>query len=204
MFNIKAYCDKTSNYIGKELNLSIDEIDVISYGIFSFFQIFLAILLTFLIGFLFKVPFEALIISSTISLLRKSTGGVHANSPGRCILVSILVGISLGYISTILPVKFETMIIYTIIIYVLASLLVYKYAPVASPNKPIKTQSKKQKLRAKAFRTMIFYLIIISLLIIINIKFANLESYIYSILLGLLWQSFTLTNIGHKLLSKVA
>ena len=107
MFKIENICEKISCYIAQELNLDDDKKSVINYGIFAFIQMIICIALVIIFGFIFNVIIEALIISFTISILRKSSGGVHASSPERCAVIGTVSSVSMALISKYINVSFS-------------------------------------------------------------------------------------------------
>src|SRR5471030_1140003 len=106
MMKIEGVCKRISNNIAQELNLDDDKRDVINYGIFAFIQMGICIALVIIFGLIFNVVTEALIISFTISILRKSYGGVHASSSGKCAIIGTITSVGMGIISKHIYVSF--------------------------------------------------------------------------------------------------
>lgn len=189
---------KISTKIKIELNLDENKEEVIAYGIFALIQIILSIFFTVFFGFIFQVLIESLIIMFAVIFLRRYSGGVHAKSPKLCLIFGTIVTVSLGFFSKNLSlVKFN--ILYLIIIlsltFIIAFYITYRKAPVDSKNKRIINKSKKKRMKLGALRVLFIYLILAILSIgakeILNID----SSYIlFSICLGVLWQTFTLTK----------
>ncbi|OFI01557.1 accessory protein regulator protein B [Clostridium acetireducens DSM 10703] len=145
--------EKISNKIGIKiallLKLDKDHEEIITYGAFNLFQILLSIFWIIVFGFIFGVLLESVIILFTISLLRKYSGGVHSNSPNRCIVigttVSIVLALMVKKILCYLDVKL--IIILTAISFLYSYFTILKYAPVDSPAKPIKKIETKNKFK---------------------------------------------------------
>ncbi|WP_297421316.1 accessory gene regulator ArgB-like protein [Clostridium sp.] len=201
MFSVEKICEKISKNIAKELNFDDDKRDIVNYGIFAFIQTGICIAMVIIFGLIFNVTIEALIISFIISILRKSSGGVHASSPGRCAIIGTIICVGLAMISKKIYIDFFLNIFWGSIVFVWSYYIVYKLAPVDSIAKPIKTIEKKTRLKKNSIKILTVYLIIviinsISYFYIRNIIFLTFSMCIY---MGSLWQVFTLTRAGHAL-----
>jgi len=205
MFKIQNICGKISSKIARELNLDDDKKSVINYGIFAFIQMVICIALVVIFGFIFNVVSEALIISFTISLLRKSSGGIHASSPGRCAIIGTIVSVGMGLLSKYINVNFSGVVLMGVIIFIWSYYIIYKLAPVDSIAKPIKSIEKKKRLKKSSMMILSIYLIIV----VINLLyFYFMKDYIvlvYSscIYMGLFWQVFSLTKYSPLLMGKL-
>lgn len=204
MFKIENICKKISSYIAQELNLDDDKKSVINYGIFAFIQMGICIALVIIFGFIFNVTIEAIIVSFTISILRKSSGGVHAHSPERCAVIGTVTSVGMALISKYINVSFSFFILVGSIIFIWSYYIVYKLAPVDSIAKPIKSIEKRKRLKKSSIMILSFYLIVvvINILCYLVIKNYSLLTYSLCIYMGLLWQVFSLTKGGHLILEK--
>ncbi|MEW8955841.1 accessory gene regulator ArgB-like protein [Clostridium sp.] len=200
MINLSKYI---SNKISKELRLDTESNEVIAYGTFALLQSLISIFVTSVIGYLLNILVEVLIISFSVSILRKYSGGVHATSPNRCLIIGTFFCIIQGLISKklFLLINFNTLIILAILSFIFTYYTVYKLAPVDSKNKPIKNLNKRSRLKVKSINVVTLYLVLFSF----GIYYHNILplSYSISLLLGTLWQGFTLTYIGNLLLKNI-
>lgn len=203
MLRINNICYKFSEYLAKELNLDENKTKIINYGIFSIIQTIICISLVIIIGTLFNVTIEALIISFIIGILRKSSGGAHADSPEKCAIIGTLVSIAGGAICKKINISLDYMIIVGICLFVWSFYIVYKLVPVDSKAKPINKIEKRERLKKYSYITLMIYLLIIifNIFNIIVLKKKVYISYSLCIYLGVFWQIFSLTNIGHIILS---
>ena len=192
-----------SNKIVKELNLNTNSNEVIAYGAFALIQTFVSVLVVSVIGYLLNILTEVLIISFSVSILRKFSGGVHATSPNRCLIIGTFFCIIQGLISKKLSllININTLLILSILSFVFTYYIIYKLAPVDSKNKPIKNLDKRSRLKVKSINVVTFYLVLFAF----SIYYRNILplSYSISLLLGTLWQVFTLTSIGKLLLINI-
>lgn len=194
-----------SNYLKRELNLDEDKRSIIEYGIFSLFHVMTSILLVVIFGFIFNVIIEALIISFTIAVLRKFSGGAHASTSTNCAILGGLISVIPAYIIKNISLNSNYIVITGVLIYIISIIIVYKLAPVDSPNKPIKKKEKIKRLKRGSIIIVSIYMIIVFINISINyIKDMNLLLlYSSCIYVGILWQVFTLTKYGHIVVNKI-
>ncbi|WP_160691802.1 accessory gene regulator B family protein [Clostridium sp. C2-6-12] len=205
MFRIESVCKKISDDIAKELNLDEDKKSVIYYGLFATTQIGICILLVIIFGAILNITIEALIVSFTISILRKSSGGIHASSPRKCAIISTIISIGMGLICKKLYINISFTILIGVLIFVWSYLTVYKVAPVDSLAKPIKSDKKRNRLKRNSIVILSIYLIIIFLDLLYFYYKKNLSalSYSYCIYMGILWQVFSLTKCAGVLMEKL-
>ncbi|NFT93109.1 accessory regulator AgrB [Clostridium botulinum] len=205
MLKIEYICEKISNYVAEELNFDDDKKSIINYGIFAFIQIGICIVLVAIFGFVFNVTIEALIVSFTISILRKSSGGVHASSPERCVIIGTVASVGMALIAKSINANFSFVILFGIIVFVWSYYILYKLAPVDSIAKPIKNIEKRKRLKKSSIIMLSTYLIIVIINILSYLAINNfvLLTYLLCIYMGLLWQIFSLTKSGHLILGKL-
>ncbi|KLE15946.1 accessory gene regulator B family protein [Clostridium sp. C8] len=203
--NLELICKNISINLKNQLNLDEDKASIIEYGLFAFFHMSISILLVAVIGLIFNVMIEALIISFVVAILRKFSGGAHASTALNCAIVGVLISIIPAYITKNLNFNINYIIFTGIPLYIISLIIVYKLAPVDSPNKPIKKQKKIKKLKKGSIILLSIYMIIVAFNVIIYYISKNHIFLVYSacIYIGMLWQVFTLTKYGHILVNIV-
>ena len=204
MLGVEKLCKRLSSFISKELDLEKDKEAVVNYGIFSLIQIFISIGLVIVFGLIFGVLIEALIASFTGSLLRKSSGGVHADSPGKCTAIGTVMCVGIGLISKKIDISISLMILIEICMFIWSYIIIFKCAPIDSLAKPIKKEEKRMKLKKASIVILTIYLIIITLNTIL-FHLSGEEKYIvYSLCMcfSIIWQVFSLTKSAHYLFGK--
>jgi len=197
-----------ANKIASELSLDKDNREVIAYGTFALMQMFLSIFLVFLFGLIFRVAFEALIISFSAAILRKYSGGVHASSPGICTFIGIIVCVGQAVLISLLissVVNLKLIIILGVLIFIWSYYIIYKLAPVDSVAKPIVKEEKRKRMKKGSIILLSVYLIITVFFILFYISSGEKKFIFYALCLysGILWQVFTLTASGHLIVGKV-
>lgn len=149
MFNVGNLSDKLAEKIAKEIDCDNEKRDVIAYGIFGMLQIFISILLVIIFGALFNVMIEVLIISLSIGILRKYSGGIHASTPNSCMVIGTAICIIGALVVSRVQITFDLTLIFGIVIFIISYYLIHKLAPVYSVNKPIKNIKRRKELKRK-------------------------------------------------------
>lgn len=205
MSKIEKLSNNISANIAKELNLDIEKKEIINYGLFAVIQILFSIVLTMIFGLIFNVFLESLIVAFTISILRKSSGGAHASTPGRCAILGTIVSVGFGLMAKLIEKNAVTISLIGIIIFFWSFYIVYKLAPVDSAAKPIKNQERRKKLKRSSMMILSVYLVIAIANILYHYYSVNVSvlTYTLCIYMGLVWQIFSLTKSGHLILGKI-
>lgn len=192
--------------ISRSLNYDEEKEAVIAYGLTAIIQIIITYLLILLSGILVKAPAEAVIICFSVSIFRKYSGGAHAKSAELCTAFSVLYCTLAAVISKRLlvplyaPIPMAAAVILT---FGLSFLIVYKFAPVDSPNKPIRTTKKIKRMRKGSFIILAIYFAITLAFFIFSNKTEIFKSYGISMLFGICWQTFTLTSPGSQFIERM-
>lgn len=194
--------------ISEELKLDNDNKEIIAYGMFALFHIALSIFLVIIFGLIFHVTVEALIVCFTGSILRKYSGGAHADSPGKCAAIgtAICIGQAIVFLFLIAPVITPGLLVLLGIgIFPLSYYLIYKLAPVDSPSKPIKKKEKKIRMKKGSIFVLSTYIMIVVINATIYIYTRDKRFLVYSLCVygGVAWQIFTLTRTGHSTMNKM-
>ena len=199
--------DNLARKICDELQLEEEQYEVIRYGAFAIMQISLCIVSVIIFGLLFGVMVEALVVSFSTSILRQYSGGAHASRPGSCAVIGTVVSVGLAlFINYIVNyMNIYTTISIEFFSFSFAFYILYKYAPVDSKAKPIKSESKRNKMRRRSFSITIFYLIIniVFLFIYYSTKDIRFHLLLLDISGGMLFQIFSLTIIGRSILARL-
>lgn len=180
---------------------------IIVYGAIGLLQILWSILWTILIGIIFGVVYEALLFSIIVGMLKRYSGGAHASSPGRCIVIGVTAATVSGLLIHLLTSKqaVDFIIILGVLCFSTSFFIIAKKAPVDSSSKPIRSAKMRQRLNYTSKVILICYIIImLSLLVFYKVSSNEWYLSIYMCVgLGTLWQAITLTKCGIKILNKV-
>lgn len=198
---------KIGNNAKSLLNADEDKEQIIIYGAINLLQIIFSILWVMITGFLLGVFYEALLFSITTGILRKYSGGVHASSSSRCIIIgtsiACIAGLSVDHI--LYKLDIVTVLWMCIAFIILAFMIVVKKAPVDSVKKPITNIEVKKQFKKKSIVALFLFTFLILILFILNQKYSGMYyiRFIESISLGLFWQAITLTTYGVSLINKI-
>ncbi|EJO5346335.1 accessory gene regulator B family protein [Clostridium botulinum] len=208
MINMQNVSNIIADKIALELKLDKDRKEVIAYGTFAFFQTTFCILFIIICGYFFYAQIEALMISFTIAILRKYSGGVHASSPNSCAIIGTIICVGLAIIIlelTNLIHNLNILACWGIVIFVWAYYIIYKLAPVDSMAKPIKKPKEIKKFKKNSIITLSIYLVIILINFGLYYKTRDKKFIVYSLCIytGVVWQIFTLTRYGHFAVKKL-
>src|SRR3712207_1558485 len=90
---MERFTNNIADKIGLELGLDDEHKEVIAYGTFALVHTLISIICVIIFGIIFNVLMEALIVAFSISILRKYSGGAHANSPEVCAVIGTIIAI---------------------------------------------------------------------------------------------------------------
>lgn len=205
--SIQKICESLSNKVVRELNLEADQYAIINYGLFAIIQTVVAILLEMILGALLGVLIPTLILSLVAVILRKYSGGVHAQTPEECIVIGTVVSVGGALIVSWIPWNLMYTLILMIIAFSIAYYLIWKLAPVDSAAKPIRREKKKQLLKKRSILVLSIYLLICITVLLVYLNNNNNNDkwlvYIACMCGGIGWQAFTLTHRGHLAMAKI-
>ena len=197
-----------SEKVSSELNYDNERKEIIQYGTYALIQTLISIISVLILGLVFNIALEALIFLFTASILRKYSGGAHSESSNVCTLLGIIISICIGFLvksSFFTKMNFEIIVFIGIVIFVFVYFIVFKFAPVDTKNKPIKTEKKKKRMKKGSLKILTIYLFIeiLSIILYYNLGWSLVKSVMLSIILGVAWQCITLTYIGNILLKTI-
>ena len=194
--------------VSSELNYDNERKEIIQYGTYALIQTLISIISVLILGLVFNIALEALIFLFTASILRKYSGGAHSESSNVCTLLGIIISICIGFLiksSFFTKMNVELVVFIGIFIFVFAYFIVFKFAPVDTPNKPIKTEKKKRRMKKGSLKILTIYLLIelLSIILYYNSGWSLAKHVMLSIIFGVAWQCMTLTYIGNILLRTI-
>lgn len=203
MFFIEHASNKIGSKISSNLNLDKDTEEIIAYGAFAVLQILWSFLCVVILGAIFNVLMESIIIVLTIAIFRKYSGGIHANSPNKCAIFGAIICIIMALIVKNINVSFNLMFIS---VYMYSYYTIYKFVPVDTKSKPIENIDEKLRLKKCSFLVISILLLAEILLILLYLKYNNITLIYYGscVMIGVLWQSFTLTPTSKKIFYNIA
>ncbi|HAG11160.1 MAG TPA: hypothetical protein DCK76_07230 [Desulfotomaculum sp.] len=193
-----------AGFLKDRLGLNRDEEEVAAYSLEMIIYGGAGVLLVCIAGWLLKCLVVTLIVLTVGMLLRSFAGGAHSSSPYVCILVSIMVVSIFGKLAVIAAPYFSYSALVLVIAggFIVSLAAVWRLAPVESPKKPI--SSEKQRRQLRLFSIVFVFLAVsaqVSFLLLSPLSLATVI--ILAIEAGLLWQIFSMTQAGHRLIATV-
>lgn len=196
----------SANIAGKialSLGLTKEREQVIAYGLTAMIQFFSIFIIITIIGLFGNFTYESILIFLGVGLLRKSTGGAHSETMLGCMIVSCTSITLFAWLSrTVLLMESATLYYLASysLIFGLCFLFVFLYAPVDSPNKRIRSEEKRARLKKQSFIKVTVLFVTSLLLTFASSRAIRLQSLANSLCILTLWQCFTLTKTGRKVL----
>lgn len=204
MYLIERMSNSITQKISSVLNLGKEREEIIAYGAYNLIQTVWSILLALCVAYLLNIFFPVLVILVTSSVLRKYSGGAHALSPNRCAVIGILLFNGFGYLvdKYITNVSIFLLVAFSIACFLITYYIIYQYAPVDSPSKPIANSEFRQKLKNYSLVVIHIFLIVVLILFSIYIKFPYryIINAVICINVGIVWQSLTLIKLGSTII----
>lgn len=191
--------------IFKTQNYSPEEKEVIQYGMIAIVQIVITLFLVTVLGLLLHVAVEALLITFSVSILRKYSGGSHASSIELCTATAVIYSVGCGMLCkwVLTPImSYNLLIVLTSAVFLWVYFIIYYRAPVDSPNKPIQSESKIKRMRNGSFLIVTIYFLLCTILIALSANNGRFYGETLSILFGALWQTATLTKVSAYITKK--
>jgi len=179
-----------AEYISNEIKLDDEKKLVVAYAIENIVLSVIGFLLIILVGAIFGAAIPAAITALSGGLLRRLSGGAHAQTPLKCMLYS-----SLGYgLVAAVGFHFSKLIVinnvYLILTLVFSLLVVASYAPVDCPAKRINSPVLRKRLK---IGSICFVLVIMILVMVMDA--ASIKVFLT---LGVIVQSLTLFPLLNK------
>lgn len=183
---IKTMADKLSEKLIGEKVILMEEKEIYSYGLQLLIATILKISGLMILGYLTGNVLEMIIFVISFGILRTFAGGIHANSYLLCFITTVIV----AYLSILVSHQFEgsDSIAVLSIILLLANIIVYRFSPIDSPNKPL-TDTEKVINRKRSIKTAAIGSIII---IVIHVVNPMLHIFTMMAALGLFIEALTL------------
>lgn len=192
---------KAAAHMRKHLNFGEEEEKVIVYSFEVIFHTVFTIAAIYLAAWLAGCVPATMTVLAVASLLRSFSGGAHNESPLNCTLKCVAVYTLTGWIATVFGGQIPLLANagFALLALLISLRLIWIYAPVDNPAKPITSESYRRKLR----RLSLFAAVAISILqlTLLGLNYSLYAPYSLAAALGMIWQVSTLTPAGHKLVS---
>ncbi|OCL28096.1 hypothetical protein U472_02565 [Orenia metallireducens] len=190
--------NKINNYIVQELDLTAKEQGRIKFGIELLISTIMSLGTTLIVAKLLGILNSVIFISLAGVLLKQVSGGIHFKTPWECAFFTAFFFNLLGYISFWAKESvFNNWVLFLVLssLYIIISL--FLWSPADVPEKPIKDQRQRRRLKLISLILAIFLLILVALLFYIYKGCFALIN--VSLILGLLFQVSSINPLAYKL-----
>jgi accessory gene regulator B len=193
-----------AGFLKDRLDLSKEEEEVAAYSLEMIIYGGAGFLLVCVAGWLLKCLAVTLIVLIVGMLLRSFSGGAHSSSPYICILVSIMVVSIFGKLAVIAAPYFSYPALVLVVTcgFIVSLAAVWRLAPVESPKKPISSEKHRRHLRLLSMFFVFLAVAVQASLLLLN-PLTQVAVIILAIEAGLLWQTFSITQAGHRFIATV-
>lgn len=182
---------KLAHLLAENSNGSFFE-DEIRYGLEIALGALWQIIIIALTALLLGIAKEVLSVALSAAVYRRYSGGPHCQTFYRCTLTSLVTFVGLGYISRNIP--FSYLSFYIAFIAAFTVLIIHSRVPVDNPINPISDKQIIRKRKQKSY--FMVFLVLLASIYTGYISEGKLVS--IALLLGLLWQNFTLLPWGRS------
>ncbi|MGI5840128.1 MAG: accessory gene regulator ArgB-like protein [bacterium] len=201
MLNTTKYARLAANYIDLKVHLSQEKKEIITYSLDILSSSAVNIFFSLLIASLFGVVVYTALIMLVSAFMRYFSGGAHCTTSGRCIMAGALTTPLLGLIASRISISLidcskQTLLIVCMVIFAFAYFSILLWAPADTPGKPISTKLEKTLLRRVSLFCTTLLAVICSLIIFLP-SLSFLLLFLAPILIGVGWQSFSLSPLGY-------
>lgn len=204
MFNTTDLASRVANFIGKELELGEERRQVLYYSLDLAFSALFGLLLITVVSCPFNLVSFSLLTCLAGAGIRLFSGGAHCSSAGRCAISGAIVFPSLAVLTswigrTELLVEPGSRVKAAVLLIVFASVALGLWAPAETSGKPIYGRTRRYSLKGASIIVACLYAVTIAFLDSSGGSWLNIVK--SGMLVGGLWQSFTLSPPAYRLLT---
>ena len=147
--------EKASEYLAKELNYDEEKQQVLAYAVENILLTVMGFVVVIAVGVLLQAPLETLLASISGIILRKFSGGAHASTRTKCLIIGAILYPGAGWLIKNLSPFGGYQAVVLLALGIVSFLLVFLYAPVDSPAKPIVSPEFRRRLRNGSIGTVL-------------------------------------------------
>lgn len=185
---------KYSIIITNELN-NTEKQKVIAYGLEVLIGAIIKIIVFTTVPLALGIFPQTMAAMITGGLFRLSAGGAHCTAFYRCLLSSVAVFLTMGFISRYFANVLPAMAIAYLVTFA-AVIIAYFRSPAETAAKPIRNKRHRRNLKIISLLTPIIYLVVVNYLPLDN-------ELILASSMGLLFQAYTVTPSGYRVMHKM-
>ncbi|MCG8540875.1 MAG: accessory gene regulator B family protein [Clostridia bacterium] len=196
-FNVDNLIESILNYFKKHLEIEEDQEAILRYSMQVSISFIANMAMALLVALILGIFPNVLFIMLTISILRSFSGGGHSKTMFGCSIYGTIIMNILGMITKYTYPTKDVLSVLILLTFMFSVWSLHKYAPADTPGKPITTKVKRKKLKTLSFLSLFIWC---TICVLWYTGLTNNFMLIYTSTLGILWQSFSLTDWGYALL----
>lgn len=183
-------------YLAQELDSNNQQEQRMAYGLEILLGEIIKLLTIVLFSWLLGILAEVLIITISAGILRLASGGEHCSEYYRCLIGGTVWFLLLGWgVSIINNIFNQATINITVgLLFLIAFVMILKYAPGETENKPINSRDEKKKFKKWSIVIMVIYIFVI----LLTVTQSVLNNHTIAVAIGIMAQAFTVTPYGYK------
>lgn len=199
--NINSISTRIARYLAREMHYDARKEAQLVFGLELYFAAIIKTGCILILAFLLGIFRETLVIIIISGSLRLVSGGEHCTAFHRCLIGGALVFLFLGFVSQQLSylISVPALVVLSMVSLIVVFLVLLKYAPGDTANKPITDEKEKKRYRRLSLLVAAVYFSIILVFLYSGI----FPVMVLLILVGLLWQAFMITPWGYKFIRGV-
>ncbi len=174
---LKSKLEKLADVLMEnETNPNIDK-DIIVYGLYSAIEQSISVITAMILGFMFGLTIEVVIFMISYTFIRTYAGGYHCKKAVNCYLMSS--GIIASVLGIIKVIPSEFILVAGVITLVISIPIIYKFAPMETPTKPLDEEERIHYRKKALFNLSVECLLVVVLFIL------DFNNFAFTICLGI-------------------
>ena len=187
------------DYLDHSRNLDKTDSAYLNFGLKLIFITVSELLVMFLIAYFLNIFWPVVISTVSFLIIRPYAGGVHLPGYLSCLVVTLIVFLALGLLTTVVEINTISMLLIILFVSIPGFYMINKYAPADTEIIPINDPEQRKRLKSKAKNILIIWTITAITLTFILENYLNL---ILASSLGILSQLISTHPIFFHLVKK--
>jgi accessory gene regulator B len=196
--SIHELAGRCAAYLANQLEADRIKENRMAFGLELLLGEIVKLLFVITLSYAFGILPEVLTITVTAGVLRLASGGEHCSAYYRCLIGGIICFLLLGWIAhSISPIISRADLLMTVVICsLIVGVILWKYAPGDTENKPINTEEERTKFKKWSLIIASGYCVAM----IIMMQFEKSYIFVLPMIIGMMEQAFTITPWGYRFL----
>lgn len=200
---IQTLSFSSAKHLAAQLGQNHEKRSVYYYGFQIIIGALIKVLLLTVLSILTQSFAATMIVALVFASLRTMAGGYHMDTYGRCIAVSLALFLAAGAAAqhTYQYWPFAAVILFIAASLIVSSIILYKWAPRDTPNRPITKDKEIRKFKKQSLIYLLFFAAVMALIMLL--KPEQYVRYVLAACFGLLLEVFTISPAGYRFFDHV-